>query len=148
MSEKYVVPLGCDHVEGQGVAVTQRSPALAQRVSYWLPVRPLIGWPVPEYWAPIGQTHLRVLYEALGVSEAVTETGEHWQHHLPGRVSEHLRDVSWCHEYLRHASHVTMLLTSGSETEPVLVGASPEDGGSECLQGGSVVEHQVDVITW
>ena len=41
-----------------------------------------------------------------------------------------------------------MLLTSGSETEPVLVGAAPEDGGSKCLQGGSVVEHQVDVITW
>ena len=42
MSEK-CSSLGCDHVEGQGVAVSQRSPALAQRVSYWLPVCPLIG---------------------------------------------------------------------------------------------------------
>ena len=45
-------------------------------------------------------------------------------------------------------SRVTMSLTSGPETEPVLVGAPPEHGGSECLEGGSVVEHQVDVITW
>ena len=97
--------LSCDHVEGQGVAVTQRSPALAQRVSYWLPVCPLIGWPVTKYWAPIGQTHLRILYEALGVGQAITETGEHWQHHLPGRVTEHLRYVPWCHDMSRITCH-------------------------------------------
>ena len=99
--------LGCDHVEGQGVAVSQRSPALAQRVSYWLPVCPLIGWPVTKYWAPIGQTHLRILYEALGVGQAITETGEHWQHHLPGRVTEHLRYVPWCHDMSRITCHVS-----------------------------------------
>ena len=43
---------------------------------------------------------------------------------------------------------IIKLLTSGPETEAVLVRAPPEHRGSERLQGRPVVEHQVDVITW
>lgn len=65
---------------------------------------------------PVGQTHLRVLGEPLGVGDPVTEAGEHWDKHPPARISEHLGQV-----------------TALAQTEPVLVWTSAEHRGSECL---------------
>ena len=84
-----------------------------------------------EVFLPVGTNpELGVLCEPLGVGQSITEAGEDWEDHLPPGVSEDLRNVS-----------------SLAQTEPFLVRAAPEDRCSEGLQGSSVEEHEVDVIT-
>ena len=78
--------------------------------------------PQPELW---------VLREPLRKGQTVPEAGEDWEDHPPPGVSEDLRNVP-----------------SLAQTEPFLVRAAPEDRCSEGLQGSSVEEDEVDVITW
>ena len=85
-----------------------------------------------EVFLPVGtQPELGVLCKPLRIGQSVPKAGEDWQDHPPPGVSEDLRNVS-----------------SLAQTEPFLVRAPPEDRCSEGLQGSSVEEHEVDVITW
>ena len=85
-----------------------------------------------EVSLPVGtDPELGVLCEPLWEGQSVPEAGEDRQGHPPPGVSEHLGNVS-----------------SLAQTESFLVRAPPEDRGSEGLQGCSVEEHEVDVITW
>ena len=77
--------------------------------------------PQPELW---------VLREPLRKGQTVPKAGEDWEDHPPPGVSEDLRNVS-----------------SLAQTEAVFVRATPEDRGSEGLQGCSVEKDEVDVIT-
>ena len=85
-----------------------------------------------EVFLPVGtDPELGVLCEPLWEGQSVPKAGEDRQGHPPPGVSEHLGNVS-----------------SLAQTESFLVRAPPEDRGSEGLQGCSVEEHEVDVITW
>lgn len=75
-------------------------------------------------------SHLHVFREALRKGETVTNTGEHGEEQTPALGPKHLPQVS-----------------SLTKVVSVLVRSPSKYWGSERLEGGSIVQDKVDVVT-